>query len=102
MTTKSFQNPSFMQRIELAIFYIALAIAYVSILMLIMKPYLTLIKPISMLFVQMASVYPFDFGVQFLAGILFVLSQITVLIVPFVFIKFLLEIFFSKILHSEY
>ena len=97
MTTKSFQNPSFMQRIELAIFYVAIAIAYVSILMLIMKPYLTFIKPISMLFVEIGSVYPFDFSLQFVSGILFVLSQMTVLLVPFVILKFLIEIIISKV-----
>lgn len=96
MTTKSFQNLSVMQRIEVALFIVAIAVAYIAILMLIMKPYLILINPVSMLFIEAAGLDPLNNVLQLLSGLCFILSQLTVLLVPYVIVRFLVEIFLKS------
>ncbi|MBU3166883.1 MULTISPECIES: hypothetical protein [Acinetobacter calcoaceticus/baumannii complex] len=96
MTTKSFQNLSVMQRVEVALFVSGIAVAYMLILMLIMKPYLIFINPIAMLFVDAASLDPFNDVLQLLSGFCFILTQLSVLLIPYIFVRFLVEIFLKS------
>nr|WP_312821768.1 hypothetical protein [Acinetobacter oleivorans] len=96
MTTKSFQNLSVMQRVEVALFVSGIAVAYMLILMLIMKPYLIFIKPIAMLFVDAAGLDPFNNILQILSGLCFILTQLTVLLVPYVIVRFFSRSFPKK------
>ncbi|MEO4172832.1 MULTISPECIES: hypothetical protein [Acinetobacter] len=97
MTTKSFQNLSVMQRVEVALFVSGIAVAYMLILMLIMKPYLIFINPIAMLFVDAAGLDPFNNILQILSGLCFILTQLTVLLVPYVIVRFLVEVFLKRL-----
>ncbi|HCI3536403.1 TPA: hypothetical protein NOZ40_000752 [Acinetobacter baumannii] len=97
MTTKSFQNLSAMQRIEVALFISGIAVSYMVILMLIMKPYLIFINPIAMLFVDAAGLDPFNNVLQILSGLCFILTQLTVLLVPYLIVRFLVEVFLKRL-----